>query len=340
MNIVPKASRPSQAAGTNPNPAQIEKRAAAIAAFQNAGQQDLPVSNPSRVSPEEMGALGRVGHSEPPAVSEPAAAPEATSPKSEEQAPLSSQYAQLARKEKAIRAKAQQLRAQEEAFKAREDALKAKESTPLTPPTQSLKDKLAKGPQGKMEVLNELQAAGFTYEEITQLMLNQPSHETTQLYGVIDELRDELKSLRGDQENSKKSQAEQQQKAYAQAVTQIRNEVKQIVAGSEEFETVRETSSVDDVVELIEETFKLDGVLLSTEEACRAVEEHLVEEATKLAKLKKIQARLAPVAPPAAAHKPNQQQHQTKTLTNSISTTKPMSARDRAIAAMEGRLKS
>lgn len=325
---------------TSPAPADPQAQRAAsakdraVAAFNKAAsdRSPNPVSNPTAIAPEEVSALGQSGHSEAP-VAEPL---EETPAPAVEQAPLSSQYAQLARKEKAIRAKAQEIRAKEDALRAREDAVKARE-LPASPPQAlaiPLKDRWSSGDvRERLAVLNEL---GASYDDVTQAMLNQPSQETTQLLSVIDELKNEIRGIKGDQESSKKSHAEQQQRQYQQAVNQIRTEVKQMVATSQDFETIQATESIGDVVDLIERTFKEDGVLLTPDEACRQVEDYLVEEATKIARLKKIQSRIAasPAKPPESPKQPQQ----TKTLTNAITAAKPLSAKDRAILAFQGKL--
>jgi len=339
---VESTSTPAPSLGTN-SPNQQSARDRAIAKLMTPPATQHPVSNPTQISPEELGALPQKGiGEEAPQATEDASQKADTPAKSEEQAPLSSQYAQLARKEKAIRAKAQEIRAKEDAIRAREEALKAKESTPATPqtPSPSQRDRWASGDvRERLAVLNEI---GASYDDVTQVMLNQPSQETSQLLSIVDELKSEIKALRGEQENSKKSYAEQQQRQYQQAVNQIRNEVKATVSTTEDFETIRATSSYDDVVELIERTFKDDGVLLTADEACRQVEEYLVEEATKIAKLKKIQSRLAPqqAASKQTAESQTQgkTQSQPKTLTNSMTSAKPLSAKERAILAFQGKL--
>ena len=132
----------------------------------------------------------------------------------------------------------------------------------------------------------------------------------------------------------------QQTDAYKQAITQIRSDTKKLVTASEEFEAIANTNSVDDVVELIERTFKQDGTLLTVEEAAKQVEDYLVEEAFKLTKLKKIQQRLATAQKPAEPKlEPTKQPQTMKTLTNAVSSPGKLSVRERAIAAFKGELK-
>jgi hypothetical protein len=83
---------------------------------------------------------------------------------------------------------------------------------------------------------------------------------------------------------------------------------------------------------------------LDIEDAARQVEEHLVEEAYKLAQLSKVQSRFKPAAPD-SAKAPTQQQQGLKTLTNSVTQDQPTNTRltdkqrrERAVAAFMGKL--
>ncbi len=311
----------------------------ATQAFMNAGKsQEHPVTNPTSVSPEELSAIPKTSEqkqqmsdesdaqkdtSEAPAES----SPEATKVKEE---PLSSQYAQLARKEKAIRAKALEIKAKEADLAAREAALQPKPEPKASEP--SLKDLAAKDP---LRALNEL---GLSYEQITELLLNQNPQDQA-VRTEMDALKAEIKALR---EESQTTRQQDQEQAYKNAVAQIRNDVSSLVKSDEMYETIRETGSIDDVVELIEVTFKEEGRVMPIDEAAQLVEEHLLEEALKLTKLKKIQSRLTSLKTEAApAQKPvtqQQQPAQAKTLTNSMATNRQLSAKERAILAFEGKL--
>lgn len=355
MKIVPKATPASPVPSYNPSAAKSAYREAAIkvleaGAASNQTQQANPeipqVRDQTRISPEEMSAVrppsqvqshtgetpsSQEADSDQPQSSE---AP-ATEPASEEQKPLSSQYAQLARREKALRFQAQKLKAEQSAFQ-------AEKAKGLTAPPQPAfdeskyiaKDRLSQDP------LTTLLQAGVSYDQITQLMLNQPQMDPG-TRTVIDELKAEIKALRGETDGVKKSYETQQAESYKQAVNQIRTETKNLVNSDPSFEAIKATGSVNDVVDLIEQTFKSEGYLMSVEEAAREVEEYLIEEATKLSRLSKIQKRLQ--SPSAATKAPAQsqtpQQTQAKTLTNSLGTQKPLTAKERAMLAFKGQLK-
>lgn len=305
--------------------------------------QTLPVSNPSRVTPEELSAIkapekSTVSDNNVEQASEPST--KAVTKSKEE--PLSTQYATLARKEKALRAKALQ---QEQAYKAREAELIAKEEA-LKAKDAEYQSKYIPKERLQRDAFSVLKSElGLTDDQITQMALNAPTPMDAAYKAEIDSLKAEIRSLKEETTGVKKSFEERDQRSYQQAVGEIRKEVKSLVSNNPNFETIRATRSEGDVVELIETVFREDGELLSVEEASREVEEYLEREALKLAKLSKIQKRLqTKQAPPAqAAQKEtgstSSPQTQAKTLTNSMGSQPRMSARQRAILAMEGKLK-
>lgn len=367
----------TEVANTGQSQAQQDAKARAIARLTgNAPQAPIaqqsqanPVLNPNTVAPEEMGAIApskgtealakAIKEEESTSESEPAegqtikaegdaASESLESPKADEvppakEDPLSTQYAVLARKEKALRAKVQSqdaaIKAREDAIATREAAIKAKEAEYESGYVS--KDKLAKDP------FNTLQELGVSYDQLTEMALNQPQMDPqvrAHIQRLEQRLEAEIKSAREQAEKVNKSYEDNQKNAYQQALNQIRNEAKSLVESDPNFETIQATDSVGDVVELIEETFKTDGVLMTVEEAAKLVEEHLEEEAFKLANLKKIQKRLQPastktVEKQVEAKTDSKQPQQMKTLTNTIAATRPLTARERAILAMKGELK-
>ena len=314
----------------------------------NAGQsQETPVVDPNKVSVEELGAVKTAEsrqndisvESSATTASEEASATADTEVKAEPakaEDPLS-QYAVFARKEKALRARDQQLRAREESLRAREEALKpaATSSTPSIDPSKFVsREELAKNP---LQVLSDM---GLTYDQLTNLAINAPTQEEMQRRTYESKIEAELKQIKEAQEQTRKFYEEQQNQSYKQAVRQIKQDAESLIESSPEFETIRATNSIDDVVELIEQTFKEENRLLSVEEASKAVEDYLVEEATRLAKLSKIQQRLRPAQASPKKQEPASQPAQTlKTLTNSVSSSRPLTAKERAILAFKGELK-
>lgn len=257
-----------------------------------------------------------------------AEASEPSKPAATEDKALSPQYAAIARKERALRDQVRQFKAEQTAFKAEQESARARQSQD----SQGLisKDKLLKDP---WSVLSE---NGITYDQLTSQALNPPSQQDQ----MIVKLEAKIAALEESNKQTNSNIEQRETQAYTQAVEQIRTDVKKMVFTDPNFETIKETRSVNDVVQLIEKTFKEDGVLLSIEEAAQAVEDHLVEEAMKITKIKKIQQRLGSqsLQKPKAEPKSSEQQPQLKTLTNSVGSTRQLSNKERAIAVMEGRL--
>ena len=238
--------------------------------------------------------------------------------------PSAERFAQLARKEKALRAQARQLQEQQKAWQEQQSKTQ-----------NSWKDQIKNDP------LSVLAEAGLTHDQIAEMLLNSRPDDME-----LRRIKAELKAIKDSQQDQFTKIQEQQKAAYEQAVKQVSREVNQLVNSNEAFETIRATNSQEAVVELIKQTYDEDGVLLSAEEAAEMVEEYLTDEALTLAKLKKVQSKLAP---PEAAQSGNEVQTsqkpliQTKTLTNTVTTSsKPMTKADRrarAIAAFKGELK-
>lgn len=332
MNIKPMAAPSAPTQGP-----QADRRAAAIAAFNTAGQ--APVQNPTQVSPEELSAIHQ------PQMDTSTPAEETEAPKLEEKQPdpaLSRRFAQLARQEKALRAQAQQqaqdLKAKEEALAAREAALASKDS--------EYSQKYVSKDRFKADPLAALTEAGFTYEELTERIMNQqPADPRVEAAMARSEAR--IAQLEAKLEEAQKNQVSEQQAQYNQAINQIKAEANKLVFTDPNFETVKATNSVKDVVELIERTYKEDNTLLSVEEAAQMVEDYLIDEAMKVTKISKIQKRLQEQASQALAAKAAQtpasdpkQPQPMKTLTNAASSSRKLTAVERAKLAFRGELKS
>lgn len=295
-----------------------------------------PVKNPTQVAPEELSAVKAPTQASNTDTSDTTTAEptEATKPAVD---PLSARYAQLARQERALRAKVQ---AQDAAFKAKEAAFNEQLAAAKAKDAEYTSNYVAKS-RIKADPLSVMTEEGVTYDELTQAILNPQSKQDPRIIAEIEKLRAEVKEARDYQAKAKEESVAQQKQAYNQAVNQIRNEAKQLIATDPTFEMIKETRSVGDVVELIEKTYNEDGILLSVEEAATQVEEYLTTQAVKLARTNKIRSQLHEVQKPAQQQQVagNKQSTGMKTLTNSVNASKSMSARDRAIAAFKGELK-
>ena len=296
---------------------QASSRDNAIKAFlgNQAQSQQTPVPNPTQISPEDALAIqattSKPAEQKPNAEETPRAATpasvtpsEATKPQEAEQT-LSPRYAQLARQERALRARDAQIKAEKAALQAEKDALAA-ERAKLTEQWVP-KDRLTR------ETLQVLQEQGIDYNTLTQQVLSSetPDPRDSRIASLEAKLSEALEKIEGTNQRIE----EGQQASYTQAVAMIRQEASSLVKSDPAFETIKATNSVNEVVDLIQKTFEegLDedhpkGTLLTVEEACQLVEEELTDMYTKVARIDKIQKRLAPKAP--AANPPSQVQGQ------------------------------
>jgi len=291
-----------------------------------------PQVDQNSVSPEEMKAVsGKTDTKEDLSSKDNREATQSTPSEGEEakDQPLSSQYAVLARKEKALRAKAAQ---QEQALKAREAALAAREAE-ITNKASFDPSKYISIDDIRSNAYATLAKLGISYDDISEQAIAAQSPEAQAYARMRSEIQEELRTLREEQDRTRKQIEDSQSQQYQQALKQITLEVRDLVSKDPNFETVKQANATKDVVELIERTFQEEGKLLTVEEATQAVEDYLVEEALKLSNIKKVRDRLS------ANSEKQQQTIQMKTLTNSVGAQKPLSARERALLAFKGELK-
>jgi hypothetical protein len=303
-------------------------------------QEPTPGSNPPKILQQVMGQKDLKGSlmARQPDISEAPQAPveAATSPETQED-PLSSKYAEFARREKALLAKAQ-------ALKAKEDAIKAKEAEHSSGfvDKRSFKDRLQR------DAYEAFQDLGVSYDEIAQAILSQPKDDY-----AYRSLQSKLSELEQKQQETQSKFEERQNQALEQALNQIRFDVKALITRDPSYEMIREGQQEEAVTELIKETFDQQGIVLGVEEAAAQVENYLIEEAMRWAKMKKIQEKLMPAPSLEAAQKPqlanaraqeNSPVATAKTLTNAQAATssKPKlterERRERAMLAFKGML--
>lgn len=320
---------------------------AANAGATQANAQETAVANPNQVSVEELSAIN------PPTkqVSETqddSANIEATDtiqeakPKEPEQDPvLKRQFEQLARQERQLRAKATQ---QQQELKAKEDALNAREAAIAAKDQEYRSGYLAKD-RFKQDPLAALTEAGVSYDDITNQILNQVPTDP-RVNATISRLEAKIQELEGKAEafevNSKQAQAD----SYKQAVRQVERDVTALVkADATTFEAVAKTpGAIREVVKLIEQVWQKDGVMLDIEEAAQEVENELVERSlktyTQIEKIKKrLEASSTKTAPEQKTPQTQKTQSPMKTLTNNTSSTRQLSAKERAMLAFKGELK-
>lgn len=228
----------------------------------------------------------------------------------QEATPLDPKFEALARKEAAFRQR-------EREFQAREASYKEKEAKLVQ--VEAWQTRLKDSP---LEVLNEL---GITYDQLVEQAVNAPDSATK-------EIRNELKKIRQDAQDNVKSQRQA-------AIKQIRFDAVDLIEQDPQFETIKATNSVDEVVELIEREFDKTGRLLTIDQAAKLVEDELFEEAKRIASIGKVKAIFKPELTPELVSNTKQQSNQQQpmtTLTNNMTSTRPLTARERAIKRFKG----
>lgn len=349
MKIVPVANAALVQDKSTPDHVRTAKAVEAFNRGQSSYDKSTPIPvNANNISAEELSAVHQSAPQEE--VSEQQTAPETQERVTEEKVtqeeatkveePSSSQMAIIARKERALRAQKQQ---QDQAFKARETALQAREAA-VEAKAQEYNSGYIPKASLKQAALEALSSDPQFYEEMTQQVINNQTPLDPRVSSFINKQEEQIKNLTAKLEAQEKGQVEQQTQAYQSAVAQIKADVTALVNSDENFETVKATRSVNDVVELIEKTYQEEKRLLSVEEAAQMVEDYLIDEGVKLANIGKIKKRLstAPAVPAKVqTQTPNTKQPQTmKTLTNATASTRQLGAKERAILAFKGELKS
>jgi hypothetical protein len=227
----------------------------------------------------------------------------------EETKPLSPQFAALARERRSLQRERKELEELKKGLEAKSQGSDVIERSRL-----------------KSEPLNVLLEAGVTYEQLTEAILaNQQNPEVNTLKSKMTELESKV-----DQRFEERAKQER-----AQVVKQMQREASLLVSTGDEFELVRETRSVPDVIRLIEKTYDEHGELLDVQEACRFIEEELFKKSQKLAGLKKLKDHFGSKSPEPQM----KQQPGMRTLTNKDTASIVLDRKACAIAAFNGTLK-
>ncbi len=239
----------------------------------------------------------------------------------------------IARREKAMRAKIRESEAELnkykaqatelEQFKQREEQYKIQD--------QQRQERL------KLDPVGYLTDQGFTPDQITQALINQPGPESQ----AIKTLTDKILKLERDQQEAIKRQEQEATSSYQNGLKTIQRNVDTLVASNPEFEMIKASEAQKSVTNYVEKVWKTEGIMLDVEEAAREIEDYLTDQAVNLAKINKVRGKLAPQAPKQAPIAQKQAAPvKSPTLTNKTAqNTRPLSARERAILAFKRELK-
>lgn len=228
--------------------------------------------------------------------------------------PLSPQFAALAKQKRALQVKERELLEREKALTA-------------NPQGSGNEELIARI---KSKPLSVLQEHGVTYDQLTEAILS----GSDGINPEIQALKDELKALKGDVEKTFLSKEEQAEEG---ALTEMLYEAEGLAKEGDAFEMIREggEAAYAKVLRHIHSTYKKTGRVLDVWAAMETVENGLLVDAEKFARIKKVQSRIAP--PPIEPLQP--QQRSMRTLTARDSAAPALSARARALAAFHGTLK-
>ena len=247
---------------------------------------------------------------------------ETVKPEVEVTAPVNPELAHLSKQRRALQIRERELAAREKAVE-----------TKLNLPDQT---QFVSKADLKARALDVLLENGVTYDDLTSQILNKQN-----ISPEINKLREEVKALK---EGLDKTLSDKDTQAERAVLTELRRETDRL-SQDENFELIRASSSQADVVDLIRRAYYTDkkqGVenpeIMSVKEAMGLIENELVIDAEKYARLKKVQSRLV-TSPTPQAVTTTQQPKTIRTLTSRDLVSPVLDRRSRAMAAFHGNLK-
>lgn len=240
---------------------------------------------------------------------------------------LSTKFAHLARKTKAFREEQRKFQTERESWKSQEAKYQA---------AMGLEQRLNQDP------LSVLAERGITQDQLTALLVNQ---QNPQEANMVFQLQQQNKELMDKIDKINKRFEDNESSSYQQALNQIKNDTKILVASdASNYEMISKAGDdgIESVAALIKVMWEEDQVLMSVQDAAEQVEQELLERSITLASANKVKAKLSPpppVADPKLQPIPGKSQP-TRTLNSQAaqSTSRPLSRKERAILAFKGQL--
>jgi hypothetical protein len=196
----------------------------------------------------------------------------------------------------------------EQAFRQREQAFKAQQAE-----FAALKEKADKYDQLSQKLsakdFSEAEKLGLNYEEYTAYKANQAGGEDPNAKKIA-ALEQQLADL-------KKGQEETAEDAYEATVNEYRKEVASLVANNPDFSSIKHLGKDAEsaVVQLIIDSWEEDEFEMTAEQACRDIENELIESGKKFSALPKLKPAPTEPAESAAQHPPRPS---VNTLTNDM----------------------
>jgi hypothetical protein len=262
--------------------------------------------------------------------------PQAPEPKTPETKPddkFAAKFAALTRKEREVRERETKWKSEADAIKA--EAAKAKEEA------AQFRDKYGRFASLEESIKTDKRAAikwaleqGASVEELSDALLEEmnpsPDKVLQKTTSEIEKrMMEKIAALEAKLTAKEQAELEAQKKAetdnFEKTVTQVKNELKQVIDSSDEYELIKLNESYDTVLEVMQEHYERqisDGVspdkvkILSYEEAANFTETFLDQQATKQYEAKR--AKLAAKAP--TGNEPAKPKTTSPTLSNTLST--------------------
>lgn len=150
--------------------------------------------------------------------------------------------------------------------------------------------------QGKQNPIAALQRLGWSYDDLTNFVLNNnsktPDLQVKDVRSEVEQLRKELLERDKKQAEMQRSQAE---KEHQEEVSIFKSKISSFVDSKPDaYELIKFNEAEDLVYDTVEAYFDRTKKVLSLDEACKLVEDYLEESAAKVLETKKIKSKLAP----------------------------------------------
>lgn len=166
----------------------------------------------------------------------------------------------------------------------------------LTQKAKEAEAYLAEKAKAKENPVEALKALGWSYDQITNFMLND-NKRTPEM--IATEARQEVENLRKEQQEKEKQSLEQQKQLAIQEQQSVINNYKAQVGqyldqNADKYETLNSVGEQELVFSIIEENFLKNQTILSTQEAADIAEKYYDSIIEGALKAKKWQSRLKP----------------------------------------------
>lgn len=143
--------------------------------------------------------------------------------------------------------------------------------------------------KAKENPIEYLKSLGLTYQDITEIMLNDNKLTPEQQIRLLNEKLDsQAKSREDDKKAQDEAKAKEEAAANEQAVMEFKQSIRShIEAKADQYELIAAQDAHDLVFEVIEQFWREHDSLPDMEVACRHVEGYLEDEARKIMRLRK-----------------------------------------------------